>query len=189
MILPILSYGNSILKNKSVEIDSSYPNLDKLINDMWETMYNAEGVGLAAPQIGKQIRLFIIDAAPFFDESDITDFELKNMKRVFINPSIKLIDDKTCSFNEGCLSIPDIREDIERQDLIKINFFDEKFNYHSLKFNGILARVILHEYDHIEGILFTDKISKFKRTLIQKKLNKISSGNIDVKYPMKFSKK
>ena len=188
MILPILSYGNSILKKKCVDIDSSYPNLNELISDMWDTMYNAEGVGLAAPQIGKQIKLFIIDASPFFEEKEVTDYELKNLKRVFINPTVTYLNDEKCSFNEGCLSIPDIREDIERFDSIKIDFFDEEFNSHSLDFNGILSRVILHEYDHIQGVLFTDKISKFKRTLIQKKLNKISRGQIDVNYPMKFSK-
>ena len=188
MILPILSYGNSILKKKCVDIDSSYPNLNDLISDMWDTMYNAEGVGLAAPQIGRQIKLFIIDASPFFEEKEVTDHELKNLKRVFINPTVTFLNDEKCSFNEGCLSIPDIREDIERFDSIKIDFFDEEFNSHSLDFNGILSRVILHEYDHIQGVLFTDKISKFKRTLIQKKLNKISRGQIDVNYPMKFSK-
>ncbi len=189
MILPILSYGNSILKKKCLDIDSSYPKLSELIENMWETMYNAEGVGLAAPQVGKQIRLFIIDAAPFFDQQEITDYEMKNLKRVFINPKVTFLDDNKCKFNEGCLSIPDIREDIERFESINIDFFDENFNSHSLNFNGILSRVILHEYDHIEGILFTDKISKFKRSLIQKKLHKISRGQIDVNYPMKFSKK
>ena len=188
MILPIFSYGNSILKKKCVDIDSSYPNLNELISDMWDTMYNAEGVGLAAPQIGRQIKLFIIDASPFLEEKEVTDYELKNLKRVFINPTVTFLNDEKCSFNEGCLSIPDIREDIERFDSIKIDFFDEEFNSHSLDFSGILSRVILHEYDHIHGVLFTDKISKFKRTLIQKKLNKISRGQIDVNYPMKFSK-
>lgn len=189
MILPILSYGNPILKNKCIDIDSSYPGLKQLINDMWETMYNAEGVGLAAPQIGKKIRLFIIDAAPFFDQKDITDYEMNNLKRVFINPTITFLNEDKCSFNEGCLSIPDIREDIERFNSIKIDFFDENFNLNSMEFNGILSRVILHEYDHIDGVLFTDKISKFKKTLIQKKLNKISRGQVDVNYPMKFCKK
>ena len=188
MILPILTYGNPILKNKCIDIDSSYHGLKQLINDMWETMYNAEGVGLAAPQIGKKIRLFIIDAAPFFDQKDITDYEMNNLKRVFINPTITFLNEDKCSFNEGCLSIPDIREDIKRFDYIKIDFYDENFNLNSMEFNGILSRVILHEYDHIEGILFTDKISKFKKNLIQKKLNKISRGQVDVNYPMKFYK-
>mgnify|MGYP001192511317 CR=1 FL=1 len=189
MILPILSYGNPLLKKKSNEIDSSYPNLKNLIQDMWETMYNAEGVGLAAPQIGKSIRLFIIDAKPFFQEKNTTEFELKNLKRVFINPSLTIVEGEPCNFNEGCLSIPEIREDIERVDSIKIDFYDEKFNFQSLKLSGILARVILHEYDHIEGILFTDRITNFKKILIQKKLNKISRGQIEVNYPMKFYKK
>ncbi len=189
MILPILSYGNSLLRNKCSDIDSSYPNLKKLINDMWDTMYNAEGVGLAAPQVGKQIRLFIIDASPFFDKKEVSSYELENMKRIFINPKITYSNSKMCSFNEGCLSIPEIREDIERNESIIIEFYDEKFNLLSLSFNGILARVILHEFDHIEGVLFTDKISKFKRNLIQKKLDKISRGQFDINYPMKFSKK
>ena len=189
MILPILSYGNQILKKKCDEIDSSYPNLKNLIQDMWETMYNAEGVGLAAPQIGKSIRLFIIDATPFFEENNVTEFELNNLKRVFINPNLTVVEAESCNFNEGCLSIPEIREYIKRVDSIKIDFYDEKFNFQSLKFSGILARVILHEYDHIEGVLFTDRISKFKKTLIQKKLNKISRGQIEVNYPMKFFKK
>ena len=189
MILPILAYGHPVLKSKAKNITQDYKNLTQIIDNMWETMYNAEGVGLAAPQVGKQIRLFIIDAAPFFDQQEITDYEMKNLKRVFINPKVTFLNDNKCNFNEGCLSIPDIREDIERFESISIDFFDENFNSHSLNFNGILSRVILHEYDHIEGILFTDKISKFKRSLIQKKLHKISRGHIDVNYPMKFSKK
>ena len=188
MILPILSYGNPILKKKCFDIDSSYPNLNKLINDMWDTMYNASGVGLAAPQIGKQIRLFIVDASPFFEEKEASDYELKNLKRVFINPKIEIISEEKCLFDEGCLSIPDIRSEVERYNSIKINFFDENFNLHSLDFNGILSRVILHEYDHIQGLLFTDKLSTFKRTLIKKKLKKIALGEVDVNYPMKFSK-
>ena len=119
----------------------------------------------------------------------ISEFELNNLKRVFINPNLTVVEAESCNFNEGCLSIPEIREDIKRVDSIKIDFYDEKFNFQSLNFSGILARVILHEYDHIEGILFTDRISKFKKTLIQKKLNKISRGQIEVNYPMKFLKK
>ena len=189
MILPIVGYGNPILKKRAEIIEKNYPDLKALISDMFETMYHASGVGLAAPQIGKSIRLFIIDASPFFEENNVTEFELNNLKRVFINPNLTVVEAESCNFNEGCLSIPEIREDIKRVDSIKIDFYDEKFNFQSLNFSGILARVILHEYDHIEGILFTDRISKFKKTLIQKKLNKISRGQIEVNYPMKFFKK
>ena len=189
MILPILAYGHPLLRKKCKSIEENSEEIKSLISNMWETMYNAEGVGLAAPQIGKSIRLFIIDATPFFEENNVTEFELNNLKRVFINPNLTIVEAESCNFNEGCLSIPEIREDIKRADSIKIDFYDEKFNFHSFNFSGILARVILHEYDHIEGILFTDRISKFKKTLIQKKLNKISRGQIEVNYPMKFFKK
>ena len=188
MILPILSYGNPLLKKKCDEIDAFYPNLKNLIQDMWETMYNAEGVGLAAPQIGKSIRLFIIDAKPFFEENNVTEFELKNLKRVFINPNLTIAEDETCNFNEGCLSIPEIREDIERVNSIKIDFYDEKFNFQSLNFSGILARVILHEYDHIEGVLFIDKISTLRKRMIKGKLKDITNGKVKVNYLMRFPK-
>ena len=187
MILPIVAYGNSILRKKCVEIDRDYYDLNNLIENMWQTMYNAEGVGLAAPQIGLSIRLFIIDANPLIDPSETLlneDFK----KHVFINPTIIDKSDNISSFNEGCLSIPDIRGEVKRPDSIKIKFYDQNFNLHIKDFNGILSRVIQHEYDHIQGILFTDKISPLKRKIIEKKLSKISKGNITSNYKMLFSK-
>ena len=191
MILPIVAYGNDILKSKCNFIRSDYYGLEKLINDMWETMYNASGVGLAAPQIGKNIRLFIVDASPFSDDKEIDINERKKLlgfKKVFINPKIVWSSSKKCSFNEGCLSIPDIREEVSRDDEIEIHFVDENFNQKKLKLDGLCARVVLHEYDHIEGILFTDKISSFKRKLLNNKLKKISKGKIQLTYPMIFKK-
>ena len=188
-MLKLIYAPDPILKKDSVSLPQVDEHHRELIKQMYEIMYSANGVGLAAPQIGKSIRLFIIDATPFFEENNVTEFELNNLKRVFINPNLTVVEAESCNFNEGCLSIPEIREDIKRVDSIKIDFYDEKFNFQSLNFSGILARVILHEYDHIEGILFTDRISKFKKTLIQKKLNKISRGQIEVNYPMKFLKK
>ena len=190
MILPILSYGNQILKKKCDEIDSSYPNLKNLIQDMWETMYNAEGVGLAAPQIGKSIRLFIIDTSPF-DNAEFekeTGFEVGSLKKTFINPIISNESGENKTLEEGCLSIPNIREKIVRKSKIKITYHDENFNIISEEYSGIIARVIQHEYDHIEGILFTDKISPFKKKIIKNKLQNIMVGKVDVDYFMKYVK-
>ncbi len=191
MILPILSYGNSVLKKKAQPISVKTKNLESLIKDMWETMYAAQGVGLAAPQIGKSIRLFIVDTYPFSDNEDLDVDEkkfLKGFKRVFINPEIVSETGKECIFNEGCLSIPGIREDVKRKDTITIKFQD--FNGKTIKesFSGIASRVIQHEYDHIEGILFTDKLSYLKKKTIKRKLTEISTGKIKVDYSMKFYK-
>jgi len=191
MILPIVAFGDPVLRSKSKEIKEDYDNLDNLINDMWETMYNAKGVGLAAPQIGKSIRVFVVDASPFSEDEELELSERKKIigfKKVFINPRIVRQSSKLCSFNEGCLSIPDIRENVKREDEIEINFFDQNFNQQILKIDGLRARVVQHEYDHIEGILFTDKISSFKRKIISNKLKNISSGKISVPYPMSFDK-
>ena len=188
MILPILSYGNSILKNKSVEIDSSYPNLDKLINDMWETMYAASGVGIAAPQVGLSLRLFLVDGTPFYEDDQIEDnfkYQLKNLKKVFINPEIIETGNKW-SFNEGCLSIPDIIEEIYRKEKIEIKYFDENFILRKEKFSGLAARIIQHEFDHIEGVLFTDRLSSLKKKMLNGKLVDISKGKVKVNYLMKF---
>ena len=187
MILPILSYGNPILKKKCDDIDSSYPHLKNLLQDMWETMYNAEGVGLAAPQVGVNKKIFIIDANPLFPkDQEISDFEKLNSKKVFINPEITEMDGDQCYFNEGCLSIPEIRAEIKRPNMIKVEFLDENFNHNSVIFKGLLARVILHENDHINGVLFTDKISSFKRKIIQNKLDRIKKGKIETQYKMSF---
>ena len=190
MILPIVAFGNPILRSKAQEINQNYNNLDILIENMWETMYNAKGVGLAAPQVGKSIRVFIVDASPFADDEELEFSERKKIigfKKVFINPTIVSQSSKLCSFTEGCLSIPEIRENIKREDQIEINFLDQNFNEQTMKIDGLRARVVQHEYDHIEGILFTDKISSFKRKIITNKLKNISSGKISVPYPMSFN--
>ena len=191
MILPIIGYGNPILRITSKDINNSYPNLKKLINDMYETMYNANGVGLAAPQIGKSIRLFIIDTAPFLniDENEIEGIKVESIKQTFINPVIIQESGDSWSFEEGCLSIPHIREDVKRKSDINIEFYDENFTLNKKSFSGIVARVIQHEYDHIQGILFTDKLTSFKKRLLKNKLNNIEKGNIDIDYLMDFNKK
>ena len=191
MILPIVAYGDPVLRKVGVEIDANYPKLDTLIANMKETMANAHGVGLAAPQIGKAIRLFIIDASPFAEDDDLSDEEatqLANFKHVFINPKIVKQEGEEWAFNEGCLSIPDVREDVFRQPEITIEYQDEKFEKHTAVLNGLAARVFQHEYDHIEGVLFTDKLSSLKKRLIKKRLEKISLGKIDIDYRMRFPK-
>ncbi len=184
MILPIVAYGDPVLKKEAEEIEEDYPFLKELIDNMYETMYNAEGVGLAAPQIGKSIRLFIVDASPFEEDEP----SLKDFKRTFINPIIVEEEGEEWSFNEGCLSIPGIRENVSRQPKIVIEYMDENFNIVEEEFEGIAARIIQHEYDHIEGILFTDHISPLKRRLLKGRLNNISKGNVKVNYRMKFPK-
>ena len=192
MILPILAYGSPVLKKIAIDITPNYPNLNGLISNMWETMYAAKGVGLAAPQIGLSVRPFVIDATPFLDDENMDDFELhsiNNFKKVFINPKITEENGSLWEFNEGCLSIPEIREDVSRRSKIIIEYFDENFQFHRLELSGLAARVVQHEYDHIEGILFTDHISSLKKRLIKGKLNNISSGSIKVDYEMKFNNK
>jgi peptide deformylase len=191
MILPIIAYGHPVLKRKAEVINKDYPKLKELIENMFETMYNASGVGIAAPQIGLSIRLFIVDTNPFAEDDSLSDNDrnqLKSFKKIFINPVI--IDEKgdEWSFEEGCLSIPNIREGVLRQKQITIQYHDENFNKHTDSFDGLLARVIQHEYDHIEGILFTDKLSSFKKQLLKKKLLKISSGKLSFDYEMKYFK-
>jgi peptide deformylase len=189
MILPIVAYGAAVLKRKADEIDPSYPNLKELIENMWETMYSAHGVGLAAPQIGLSIRLFVIDASPFVDEEEMSKEEVKTLqsfKKVFINPIILEEQGALWNFNEGCLSIPDVREDVSRKDQITLQYQDENFETHRITLEGLAARVVQHEYDHIEGVLFTDRISPLKRRLIKNRLASISKGAISVEYKMKF---
>ena len=189
MILPIVAYGENILKTKAVNITSGYPELKKLINDMWETMYNANGVGIAAPQIGKSIRLFVIDASPFLEDKEISDDEistLKNFKKVFINPQIIDETGDEWNFMEGCLSIPNIREDIKRKEKITIKYYNESFEEIELDLEGLAARVVQHEYDHIEGVLFIDKLSSLKKKLLKGKLNDISKGKIKTEYKMRY---
>ena len=191
MLLPIIAYGHPVLKRKAEVINKDYPKLLELINDMFETMYNANGVGIAAPQIGLSIRIFIVDTNPFSEDESLSDedrSELKSFKKIFINPEILDENGDEWSFEEGCLSIPNIRESVLRQESIKIQYFDENFTQHIESYNGLLARVIQHEYDHIEGILFTDKLSSFKKQLLNKKLLKISSGKLSFDYEMQFFK-
>ena len=189
MILPIVAYGDPVLRKKCTDIDADYPGLEELISNMWETMYNAAGVGLAAPQIGKPIRLFLVDTSPFAEDEELSEEErlqLKDFKMAFINAHMETETGKKWAFNEGCLSIPDIREDVSRPDTITLSYLDADFKPHTRTFDGLLARVIQHEYDHIEGILFTDKISSLKRRLLKGKLANISKGKIAVDYKMRF---
>ncbi len=189
MILPIVAYGDPVLRKKAVEIPEDYPNLKELVENMFETMYNASGVGIAAPQIGKAIRLFVVDATPFADDEDLSKEEqerLKTFKKAFINPQILEETGDEWAFSEGCLSIPGINEDVFRCSNIKIKYQDEDFNEHVEEFDGLLARVIQHEYDHIEGILFTDKLSSLKKRIIKSKLAGISKGKVNADYRMRF---
>jgi len=189
MILPIIAYGDPVLRKVGVDIDKEYPNLSDLIENMKETMVNARGIGLAAPQIGKSIRLFIVDTSPFEKDEDLDKKErefLASFKKVFINAKIVKEEGDEWAFNEGCLSIPDINEDVFREEKITIEYLDENFEKHTEILDGLAARVVQHEYDHIEGILFTDKISSLKKRLIKKKLENISKGKISPDYRMKF---
>jgi peptide deformylase len=197
MILPIVAYGDAVLKKEAEEITKDYPDLQVLIDNMFETMYAASGVGLAAPQIGKSIRLFVIDGSPFAeDEEDDDDVDpdpravgMDGFKKVFINPIIEEETGEEWGFQEGCLSIPKIREEVYRHEKINVTYFDENFNKHSESFDGYAARIIQHEYDHIEGILFTDHLSPLKRKLLTKRLQNISKGEVKVDYKMKFPAK
>ncbi len=189
MILPITAYGSPVLKKVAKPIDAEYPNFKELISNMYETMYNAQGVGLAAPQIGLPIRVFLVDASPFAEDDTLSEDEqatLKSFKQTFINAKIIEEVGEEWAFNEGCLSIPNVREDVFRKSHITIQYQDEAFNTHTKSFSGLLARVIQHEYDHIEGILFTDKLSTFKKQLIKGKLLNIAKGNINIDYKMRF---
>ena len=181
MILPIVSFGNSILRWKCSPVQENQP-IEDILKNMYETMYNAQGVGLAAPQVGLDLSIFIIDTTPFCDDEN----NLIPLKKEFINPEIIDYSGKDESFNEGCLSIPGLREDVIRKDQIKIRYFDKNFNEHTEKYEGINSRVIQHEYDHLMGVLFTDRVSTLKKKLLKSKLNKIKNGDIEVDYNMKF---
>ncbi len=192
MILPIVAYGSPVLRKVSTEIAPDYPELNRLIEDMWETMYNSKGVGLAAPQVNRDIRLFVMDSVQVIDsleEDERKEYPRdKGFKGVFINAKISFLNGEEWAYNEGCLSIPKIREDIFRKEQVTINFVDEFFVPHIERFTGITARVILHEYDHIDGKLFIDYLKPLKRKLLKRKLDDISKGNITVDYRMVFPK-
>ena len=195
MILPIVVYGDPVLRKTGVDIDKNYPALDELIVNMFETMYHAKGVGLAAPQIGKAIRLFVVDASPFgeIDEDDEEEDRLskkemeflKNFKRVFINARILEEKGTEWKFNEGCLSIPKIREDVLRKPSVTVEYYDAQFKKHTEVIDGLAARIIQHEYDHIDGKLFTDRITAFRRKMIAGKLNDITKGKFSTDYKTK----
>ena len=190
MILPIIGYGDPVLRKVGIDIDANDPTLKQTIVDMYETMYNANGVGLAAPQVGLPVRLFIIDTTPLSADEDLPEEEqllLKDFKQTFINAKILKEEGEEWGFNEGCLSIPEVREDVYRHETITIEYFDEDFNKKTEVYDGLIARVIQHEYDHIEGILFTDLISSLKKQLIKKKLANIMEGKTRPDYKMKFA--
>jgi peptide deformylase len=189
MILPIIGYGDPVLRKVGESLTAEHPDLKETIANMYDTMYNACGVGLAAPQVGLALRLFVIDTTPFSDDEDLDDAEQKQLsgfKKTFINAKMIKEDGEEWSFNEGCLSIPDVREDVYRNERITIEYCEEDFVMKTEVFDGLIARVIQHEYDHIEGILFTDKISSLKKRLIQKKLKNILEGKTFQEYRMKF---
>lgn len=189
MILPIIGYGDPVLRKVGEPITEEYPNLAETIGSMYETMYNAFGVGLAAPQVALPIRLFVVDTSPFASDEDLSleeQKELENFKQTFINAKMLKEEGQEWGFNEGCLSIPEVREDVYRNEQITIEFYDENFVKKTEVYNGLIARVIQHEYDHIEGILFTDKISTLKKRLIKKKLSNIMEGKTRPDYKMKY---
>ena len=193
MILPIIAFGNPILKRKAEDIPENFEGLSALLSDMFETMYAAKGVGLAAPQIGESIRLFIVDGSPFANEEgeevDPKAIGIEGFKKVFINPIIEEESGDLWPFQEGCLSIPKIRENVSRKEKICVSYYDENWSFHRDEFDGYKARIIQHEYDHLEGILFTDKLSPLKKKLLSKRLGNVSIGIVDVDYKMKFNKK
>ena len=189
MILPIVAYGDPILKKRASEINKETPKLKEIIANMYESMYGAHGVGLAAPQVGLSIRLFLVDTSPFAEDESYSIEEkrkLKYFKRTFINAKIVEEYGEDWSFNEGCLSIPNVREEVIRKSVIRIEYQDENFKKHIESFDGLIARVIQHEYDHIEGVLFTDKVSSLKKRLLKGKLTNISKGKTSVDYRMRF---
>jgi len=180
--MPVVAYGHAVLKKVAEEISPDYPELEAFIRDMWETMYVSDGVGLAAPQVNRSVRLFVIDAGPYAEKYP----EVKGFKKVFINAKIYEESGEEWIFNEGCLSFPGLREDILRKPVIRIRYVDEHFKPCDEEYNGILARIIQHEYDHIEGMLMVDRISPLKKVLLKRRLSEITRGDIDVHYKMIF---
>ena len=186
MILPIVAFGSPILRKMCSDISPDYPEFDTILANMWETMYEANGVGLAAPQVNKGIRLFLIDTTPFFDDEDEINEVI--VKQAFINARIIDESGEKWEFNEGCLSIPDLREDVSRKSTITIEYMDENFERHTATYNGLTARVIQHEYDHINGILFIDKLTALRKRMIKGKLMDISKGKVNSTYKMRFAR-
>jgi peptide deformylase len=182
MIFPIVAYGHPVLRKVAQDIGPDYPGLKEFIDDMFETMYKSDGVGLAAPQVNRSIRLFVIDASHFAEQQP----ELNGFKKAFINAHITEESGEEWIFNEGCLSVPEIREDVSRKPRIRIEYDDENFVHHDEFYEGIAARIIQHEYDHLDGIMLVDRISPLRKMLLKRKLNDISTGNIDVSYKMIF---
>ena len=181
MILPIYIYGSGVLRKECQDIDQNYPELSKLIEDMYTTMYASEGVGLAAPQIGKDIRLFVVDGTPFED----VDPTAKDFKKVFINPDIYEESEEEVLMNEGCLSVPGIHEDVYRPESIRINYLDENFEEHDEELTGWPARIVQHEYDHLDGLVFTDRLSTIRKTMLRNKLNAMAKGKYSCAYRSK----
>lgn len=192
MILPIVAYGVPVLRTRGKDIGPDYPELPKLIADMWETMYASNGVGLAAPQVNREIRLFVVDSTQIFESMDDRERseypDAPGIKQVFLNAHIVELTGEEWIYNEGCLSIPKIRDDVSRKETVTLNYMDEAFQAKTQTFSGITARVILHEYDHIEGKLFIDHLKPLKRKLLKGKLDDISKGKIKVDYKMQFSR-
>ncbi len=184
MIYPIVVYGSPILRQVAREITDDYPNLQALISDLFDTMYKSDGMGLAAPQVGKSVRIFVVDATSLAEE----DPELKDFKKAFINPKLQLIGEETLVMNEGCLSLPKLREDVDRHNKVRISYYDDKWNYFEEEYEGLKARVIQHEYDHLDGIMFIDRINPLRRKLLQGKLNDITKCKVDVPYKIKVLK-
>ena len=184
MIYPIVIYGSPVLRKVAQEIDKDYPDLEEFIKNMWETMYVSDGVGLAAPQVGKSVRLFVIDGSPFEEDEP----QLKDFKKTFINAKIVERGKDEVELNEGCLSIPLLREDVSRPTKIRLQYQDEDFNHHDEWFEGMAARIIQHEYDHTEGILYIDHLKPLTKRLMEAKLKRIIKGQISTKYPIKFVK-
>ncbi|MFH1296451.1 MAG: peptide deformylase [Bacteroidota bacterium] len=183
MLLPIVAYPHPTLKKVTVEIGTDYPELDQFLADMWETMYHADGVGLAAPQVNQSVRLFVIDATAL---SQHHHPEAAGFKKTFINPEMYREEGEEVIHNEGCLSFPGLHEEVQRKSVIHIRYLDEHFQKHDERYNGILARIIQHEYDHVEGITMADRISPLKKMLLKRRLKEIADGNIEVHYKMIF---
>ncbi len=185
MVLPIVGYGSPVLRQQAEEIEENYPDLDKLIADMFDTMREADGIGLAAPQIGRAVSLFVVDLSPLKDE----DPSLADYKKVYINPRIVEEKGESISYNEGCLSVPDIHEDVERKDIVVIEYYNQDWELVEEELSGIRSRVVQHEYDHLEGVIFTDRVSALKKRLIKTRLGNITKGKIAARYRMKFGVK